>query len=89
VRTEVSGRRRRQTCAVEWLMWGLEGRQVDVQGLDGSAVTIIAGGTFACAIMVKGASTVEGQDWARDPGWVVVLLRRPIGLRENLSTAGS
>ena len=56
------GRLRHQTSAIEWLMWGVEGWQVDVQGLGGSAVAIEGGYWSSCALMVrvKGASTVEG-----------------------------
>ena len=49
----MAGRLRRHTSAIEWLMWGLEGRQVDVQGLGGSAVAITSGSHHCCTLMVR------------------------------------
>jgi hypothetical protein len=46
-------------------MWGLEGRQVDVQGLGGSVAAFTIHYRSSCALMVKGASMVEGQDRVR------------------------
>ena len=53
VHPAMPGRMRRQTSAIEWLMWRLEGRQVDVQGLGGSAVAVTAGVRHCCALMVR------------------------------------
>jgi hypothetical protein len=46
-------------------MWGSGGRQAFVQGLGGSVVEVVIGGWSTCALMVKGASMVEGQDRVR------------------------
>ena len=43
-------------------MWGLEGRQRDVQGLSGTIVAITMGPSRSCVLKVKDASTVDGQD---------------------------
>jgi hypothetical protein len=47
------GRWRRQTCAIERLIRRLEGRQVAVTGLGGSAVVIALGNLHSCATLVS------------------------------------
>jgi len=51
---------RRQTCAIEWLIRRLEGRQVAVTGLGGSALSIIVGNYDSCAVLVSGFRKEEG-----------------------------
>ena len=48
------GRWRRQACAIERLIRRLEGRQVAVTGLGGSAVGIALGQKHSCAALVSG-----------------------------------
>ena len=51
----------RQTCAIECLIRRLEGRQVAVTGLGGSAVKIALGAVHSCAVLVSGFRKEEGK----------------------------
>jgi len=55
------GRWRRQTCGIARLIRRLEGRQVAVTGLGGSAVAIALGAYHSCAALVSGLRKEEGK----------------------------
>ena len=55
------GRWRRPTSAIESLIRRLEGRQVAVTGLGGSAVAIALGSYHSCAALVSGLRKGEGE----------------------------
>jgi hypothetical protein len=55
------GQWQRHTCAIGQLIRRLEGRQVAVTGLGGSAVTIDLGYYNGCALLVSGVRKEEGK----------------------------
>ena len=55
------GRWRRQTCAIERRIRRLEGRQVAVTGLSGSAKSIAVGHSHSCAVLVSGVGKDQGK----------------------------